>query len=252
MSLFIKYWEERRHDVNSFTFNFSVPVTNLTWKDKVVEFDLEFLKKGEKFGLFYLMENILSDYERKRKSNYIEIIDNYVELLSLRNYFPNEFTSAYKFIGDFYINLPYIFDGRMICKPMKYHKPFLGLGILEFENYPGIDISQYNKDESWNGTLHFSIDSSSNIWWEEILYFENDDCKILNNRPWAYRITPRFNSFLRDIKLKTKELGGTILLEEYNRKYVVEDGILLDGNIIYQEDLDQGRLFLASIDKQPT
>ncbi len=257
MNLFEKSWIERQEHSNSFAFEFSIPVSNLTWMDRVIAFDLEFLIKAEKFGLFYFVENVFNDYEGRRRGLVSKIIDNYIELLSLRNYFSDDLKSAYKYIGESYINLPFKFDGRMICKPMKYHQPFINMGILEFENFPGIDLNKFEKNERWEGVLYFTIYSTSNIWWEEILYSESEKGEIYklelpkNNRPWSYRITPRFNSFLRDLKLTTIQLGGSILLEEFNKKYVTEEGILLDGRIIYQEDLDEGRIDLHSIDNYP-
>jgi hypothetical protein len=128
--------------------------------------------------------------------------------------------------------------------------------ILSLENTDSlykIDLFEYDFEDN---TVHVGINSSSNIWWEEIVVtiLEGEawnDRQVLNpplnNRPWAYRITPRFNSFLRDVKEVINSLEGNVLLEEYNKKYVTEDGILLDGRIVYQEDIDEGRVKLPDL-----
>lgn len=257
MNLFKKSWVEKLQHRSSFALEVTIPISNLTWMDKVIKFDLEFLVKAEKFGLFYFTENIFTDYEKQRRSMFANIIDNYIELLSLRNYFSNDIKSSYKFVGESYINLPYSFDGRIINKPTKYHQPFLDLGVLEFDNFPGVDLKEVGENENWQGYLNFSMYSSSNIWWEEISYTKDENGVVyksdspINNRSWAYRITPRFNSMMRDIKLITKQLGGSVLLEDYDKRFFTEDGILLDNNIIYQEDIDERRVNLLDLDYQP-
>ncbi len=250
MKLFQKHWVESQKDSNSFLFEFSIPVSNLDWKDKVLTFDFEFLIKAEKYGLFYFMDNIFFDYKEKRRKGFSKIIDNYIELISLRNYFSHDILSKNKFIAESYINLPFEFNDSMICKPVR----FTNREIIGFENFPGIDLNKFEDIGIWNDLLFISINSSSNIWWEEITYSQNEKGRIcyldkpINNRKWAYRVTPRLNSFIRDVKKLVEELGGSLLLEEHNKKYVTREGIVLDGNIVFQEDLDEGRINLHEID----
>lgn len=254
MNLFKKLWIEKQKHRSSFSYEFSIPISNITWKQKVIEFDLEFLVKSKKFGLFYFGEDIIIDYEEKRRNNFSDITDNYIELLSLRNYFPYENKNLYKFVGESYINIPCNFDGHMISKPSKYDESNIDYAVLEFENFPGLDLNEVGEFKNWEGNLNFLIYSSSNIWWEEIDYVKGEDGVIyklkapVNNRSFAYRITPRFNSLIRDLRYITARLGGSIMLEDYDKRFVAEGGILLDDKIVYQEDIDDGRISLQNID----
>ncbi len=97
--------------------------------------------------------------------------------------------------------------------------------------------------------LHFGI--RSNIFYP---YIENDEGNaFLDNRIIAYRNAPRYNSLLRGVKKLCKKYGFSIDLAEgdlnYERStYETVDGILLDGKIIYQEDIEDGTIKLPCID----
>ena len=69
----------------------------------------------------------------------------------------------------------------------------------------------------------------------------------VDNRFYAYRITPRFNSFLRELKTRIQELGGTITLDDEHHEDVTINGVLLDGKIVFQEDIDEGRILLPKV-----
>ncbi|MEZ5049117.1 MAG: hypothetical protein R2766_05655 [Saprospiraceae bacterium] len=91
----------------------------------------------------------------------------------------------------------------------------------------------------------------SEIWVQKLhrVDHETSDLYTIDNSPIAYRNVPRINSFIRDIK---------VLVQKYESKYsfgifhkndeinyeTAIDGLPLDGKIIYQEDIDEGRVIL--------
>lgn len=112
-------------------------------------------------------------------------------------------------------------------------------------------------------SLYFSMEIFSDFWYEGVSrsdrlrgkngtepYLDENADNILdlevNNRYIAYRNTPRFNSFLRDLKILFVDKYGW----SYNSDYedIRRDGIPLDGKIIYQEDIDEGRVQLPDIE----
>lgn len=63
---------------------------------------------------------------------------------------------------------------------------------------------------------------------------------------YAYRVTPRFNSFLKLMKDEIQKLGGNVQLVSKNHHDVEIDGILLDGKIVLQEEIDAGLIDIPS------
>ena len=252
-----KFWVEYFANKSSFQWTFSVPITAKDWKCKVLEIDNEFLIKGKKYGLFYFEEDISEDYQEVRNKRFFNKESYYVELLGFQHYFDKE---EEKHIGDMLIDIPKYTTEGIVNQPKIIHRhwPYHNLRVLEINNVPGLYLKDIEDlTFGFEEVIDFCLISSSNIWWEELLYGESKEGEIYkfdipkNNRPSSYRITPRLNSFLRDLKIKTKDLGGSILLEEYDKRYVTEEGILLDGNIVYQEDIDEGRIDLSIIDNLP-
>ena len=103
------------------------------------------------------------------------------------------------------------------------------------------------------------MDSQSNIWFEKVYRFEDPDEDFdehidgvfIDNRPIAYRLTPRLNSLLRDLRLLADQHGAEVIFNDQRieatyiyPEYLTEHGILLDGRIIYEEDIREGRVSL--------
>lgn len=64
----------------------------------------------------------------------------------------------------------------------------------------------------------------------------------------AYSNTPRLNSYLRALKTCVESYGGSCEMDTRNKYFNnVDYGIPLDGKIIYQEDIDEGRICLEDI-----
>ena len=115
------------------------------------------------------------------------------------------------------------------------------------------------KEEQTFVDFKFNIISHLSIWFETSRLKEGvfHDNKIL-----AYRNTPRLNSFLRDLRQLVDKYGGKwefesegkLLHYNYGWDYsfpfesVYNDHCVpLDGKIIYQEDIDEGRITLPPV-----
>lgn len=111
--------------------------------------------------------------------------------------------------------------------------------------------------------VRFGIESHSSIWLDtppDFKYInENNEerwTENIQNSRIAYKNTPRLNSFLRDVKALVIEHGGYCLLYDYesltahnqNNNSMQEarerEGLSLNGQIIYQEDIDSGKVKL--------
>lgn len=97
--------------------------------------------------------------------------------------------------------------------------------------------------------ISFNISILSNIFYPylETAFMKDSSLKdiVIDNREIAYLNAPRFNSFLRDLKNLFHNKYGWEFNFEADKytierlKYLSEDGIMIDGEIIYQEDLGQ-------------
>lgn len=129
-----------------------------------------------------------------------------------------------------------------------------------------IDITNKALDDKV--TYDFGIKSYSDIWLDKVadykfldpdVNFEKRLNRVIDNRPLAYRHTPRLNSFLRSLKAIVLEYDGKwtfdsthnglqlrtnmkIKSDEDSDKIWSDCAIPLDGKFIYQEDIDEGRI----------
>ncbi len=155
---------------------------------------------------------------------------------------------------------------KSISRPCLESNKFVFKGRNHIENSPIEFDGSFNIreeeliEEFWEEKkITFSIHSYSNIWWDEISFSKmaneiESDIELFNppknNRSYAYRMTPRLNSFIRELTKITLSFGGTIVLEDHKTENVIEEGVLLDNQIIYQEDVENGRIDLAEIDRR--
>lgn len=204
--------------------------------------------------MFYADPEILAGIKSTENDDFFYDHDRHISLLDFKRYNKNK-TLSY---DDFFIDVPVLEGGRFEYKKERFHKHSTNSGLVEIDSLIGAihlsDVDQLVPYEDVNVSLAFS--SASNIWWDEINYSENRNGSLnyseipKNNRSYAYRITPRLNSFMRDLKQIVSQLGGKIVLDECDNRYVTPEGILLDGDIIYQEDLQSGRFNLEEIDRE--
>lgn len=233
-------WQEYIENIESFTYQIIIPVSNDDFKEKILEFDYSFLLAGDKTGLFkYSHRETKLTYVEARREVFFNKNRQWLELLGLEQF---EETS----INNMNLLVP---NEQGDLELLSYHSPFINRCFLELHKGSVFHMSELKDLPFWYENLSVSIVSNSTIWWDEIKVTLGDNGYPLdlvppvNNRFFSYRITPRFNSFLRDIILKVNELGGAVKLES-GRESVTSEGILLDGKIIYQEDIDEGRVKL--------
>lgn len=111
-----------------------------------------------------------------------------------------------------------------------------------------------------DGFVKFTISliSHSSIWFERT---QTNFGQVHDNRLLAYRNTPRLNSFLRDIYALVQQMGGKWFYESEGKRMHYNMGwdyefpfeeayndhcVPLGGKIIYQEDIDEGRVILPT------
>lgn len=130
---------------------------------------------------------------------------------------------------------------------------------LLFDNFASAKVDDLNNRVE----ISFSIESHLTIWKDYVYGFKYLDesgrveiLKCSDNRKIAYRNTPRLNSFLRDLQYLVSEMGGRCELYDFTLADNVTNkakennssrkGLTLDGKIVYQEDIDEGRVKLPS------
>ena len=246
-----RHWVECFDNKSSFEWTFSLPITSENWKEKILQLDSEFLQKGKKYGLFYFEKDISKNYKEVRTKNFFKGANRRIELLGFENYFEHEDEGH---IERMILDIPIASSEGIVNRPESIRRPFVNLRVLEINNSTGLYLDEVEDlPFGFEEVVYFTLSSSSNIWWDEISYREDKEGNVhklslpKNNRPWAYKISPRFNSLLRDLVSKTMELGGEVLLEEFNKKHVTDKGILLDGKILYHEDIASGSIDLLNI-----
>lgn len=130
---------------------------------------------------------------------------------------------------------------------------------IRFDNLPRVKMDNLKHEV----TISFSIESHLTIWMDYISSFKyldmNGRLQVLeesDNRKIAYRNTPRLNSFLRDIRSLVDKTGGTCELHDFkslngiSKQYIYSNrtdhrqGLTLDGKIIYEEDIEEGKVEL--------
>ncbi len=241
-----KYWTTYLKHLPSFTYEFSFNIHRENFMDRILEFDEVFLKRGLQFGLFSFngLESLASidEYVQSRRAEFKKDPDKNhpLKLLHVGVWDENCGLERLFFLPSEKSSNPGLHRAAISHKSQ---------AVMNFNN----EINLYYDDLQGPGVddalIWIGISSSSNIWWEElpITILNGDtwaDCQTfdppLDNRYWAYQCTPRFNSFLREVKTLVEQFEGSVLLEEHQKEYVTEQGILLDGKIVYQEDLNDG------------
>lgn len=247
-----KKWVEYLKNQSSFQWTFSIPISKTSWESRILEVNNEFLIKGKKYGLLYFKEKLLNIYKHSQKNVFLKNENSIIQLLEFKSFFDKESNDYYQ---NLFIDVPMYIKGDYLNISEMIHRPFLNLQLLELDNFSVLTKNAINElAVGEEEIIHFTLFSSSNIWWDQVIYNEDSSGEVfrldlpMNNRQWAYRITPRLNSFIRDLRIKTEQLGGKVLLENFDKRHVTKQGILLDSNVIYQEDIETGRVNLREID----
>lgn len=238
------YWEEYIDGIESFTYNIMIPVSSEDFKKKILDFDLAFLSIGDRTGFFkFSQSDMIFNYINCRKKMFFNQNRQWVELLDLE-----------QFEGSSIKNMNLLIPNEIgELEVISYHRPFVNVRFLQLNRGNFFHLSEVLDLPYWYENLSVSVGSNSTIWWEDIETALDDNGypidlnPPLNNRFFSYRVTPRFNSFLRDLTMVVEKLEGTIELDGGNKRFVTHKGILLDGKIIYQEDIDEGRIQIPKL-----
>ncbi len=244
-----KNWSLDAGNTTTFFYDFIIPISDDNYKEVILEMDETFLINADKYKLFFFkdrkLENYFDQYKKKREERFFRDDYKFVRYLSLNQiYDVGENEDPFEYADNLYISIPeYIQQSiEFIDYPCnKVVKKVLG-EVLSQSSTDGIEFNAITKKIEGGNSLGLDISSYSDIWFEEVCP-ESWDTPI-DNRDIAYRITPRLNSFLKALRDKTISLGGIVELYEQKMQYVTPEGILLDGKIIYQEDIDNGLIEL--------
>lgn len=237
----------------TFFYDFIIPISDDNYKEVILEMDETFLINADKYKLFFFkdrkLEDYLSLYKKRREECFFLDGDKYLRYLSLPQFHYQRVIEYpdYLYVDileQLYIAIPeYTNQGLeyMNYPSGKVRNKISGQVISQSSTY-GIELNAITKKIEGGNGLGLDISSYSDIWFEEVCP-ESWDTPI-DNRDIAYRITPRLNSFLKALRDKTISLGGMVELYQEKMQYVIPEGILLDGKIIYQEDIDNGLIEL--------
>ncbi|PLK44262.1 hypothetical protein [Emticicia sp. TH156] len=244
------FWSPYINHFMAFDFSIEIPLNEENYKQKILEFDACLFEKGAEFGIYNFIEaekiykgeahKYINDYVASRTENMFKPETEGITLGGIYHwdYYLNSVNPKTSFTT---INIPVFDNGEWQYKAVDPFGLFTYDSALQnFESH-----LDYKTKSKWNNIVEIEFFSQSNIWYDEIEYSQLERRYMIfdppaDNRPVAYRISPRFNSFLRDLKSKTYSLGGKYILNVPSSKLSDDGYILLDGQVIFQEDIDCG------------
>ena len=241
--------------------------------DKLVKFHLDYIDLSQKFQMAEIRpQPFLTNYDINLSTKYTHFLYSIFEQDKYLAFFPYWHNDKLGFKVDYpSSNLLTLAIGNKIDTLYTYSSNFTIVKTInnadfnQFTNFDSdlmrVSAGQLKREDTYQ--IYFSIEIYSDIWFETVSrnrrlwdksygepYLDYDDEEheepSLDNRYIAYRNTPRLNSFLRDLK--------TLFVDKYGWSYdsdyedIRKDGIPLDGKIIYQEDIDEGRVQLPDIE----
>lgn len=236
----------------------NIPINQDNYLSQIVEFDVNFIRIGAKYGMYKfipkeydregLLEKYIADYTAYKKT----ILDlnsrdmfEFIHFLSIREWIRD---TKQKGLYEF-IEVPILQEKKYIYDEMNISIFSNEDGTFLFSISPDFieksDFSVIPSDETL--MLKLYISSFSNIWLSEFERTAGDFNEPIifeppyNNRSIAYRITPRYNSFIRDMGTIAKKMGGSVS-GVTNYDISPEGYLFLDNQIIFQEDIDSGKV----------
>ncbi|PLK43640.1 hypothetical protein [Emticicia sp. TH156] len=259
-----KIWNEHLSDLVAFGFTVHIPVNYENYVKKILKFDSNFLELADFYGLHkihsltgenFTVSEFIKNYQQNRivqllnGSEDVALIRIYDWDLLVENVYAKRLWDVSILlpikVGDVWEYKHFSISGEYNNSPLHYYS--LGINREDLKDGQGQDLtfSLYSKSNVWLDTIELGLIPTGNEQ-EKFEYTLFDP--PFNNRPTAYRITPKYNSFLRDLKKLIGELDGRLEIGEviipgsipYDEN---PDGyILLDGQVIFQEDVDNGKI----------
>ncbi len=220
-----------------FDYDLMIPITKDDFIEKINIIETTILKYGNKFNILKVIPDFLLNrykqskfnaYKRLKKSDFIFLFDFGLctdEKIKIKGLEEE---------SNFYM---YSEEGEIVLKSFNHTENIIFYNYGDAVTYEKLQQNDVNE-------ISIGFNSYSNIWFDEvdseniIAYSENKE-ENEDNIELALLNTPRLNSFFREIKQVTEKLGGKWSLETNYPDKVTEDGILIDGRIIYQEDIDK-------------
>ncbi|KOY84538.1 hypothetical protein AD998_20305 [bacterium 336/3] len=208
----------------SIGFDFELPITSKNYVDRILDFDVAFIKNAHKYGLMYWGDIDINQFtEIYKKTRKYDFFDK-----EHKNYYLFDTPYINQVLSKHYDSLVYnkenytkTFDHKIIGAVRQ------SVCFFEFENTA---LAAYEVEglDYWEENASISLLFNSHRF-HKMAY----DTKIF--------YIPRFNSFVREISKFVKEIGGKINADITYEKFMTIEGFLLNGKIIYQEDVDEGR-----------
>jgi hypothetical protein len=261
-----KMWNECIHDLDAFGFTVHIPVNHENYIRKILRFDIDFLELADFYGLHkihslteesFTIVEFVKKYQQNRMSQLLNETED-VALMGIYDWDLFLENVYFKKLWDVSMIIPIKIKDEW---KYKYFSISSDKPNLTWQSYSlGIDLEDLKGGQDHD--LTFTFYSKSNVWLDKIEFglipTGKESGKLmttlfeppLDNRPTAYRITPRFNSFLRDLKKLIMEFDGQLEIGEVIIPGTIpydenpEGYILLDGKVIFQEDIANGKVRL--------
>jgi len=267
-------------------WDFSIPLsydelsTPKIWKEtkeKLIEFHGDYVDISQKYKMGELYgQNYLRHEKNDIKNVYKDFLNQFIESnkhLSFFIYsddilFPQKappfrcseiafYNAKCEFIQDYVYDL---YDFKLLDEVIG--KSTVSESVLDIFVYEAFNLG-FDKEgliDPDNVIIRFGLGVASDLFYPKLKnswrgrYGSRDDFGlVVDNNVLAYRNAPRFNSYLRDLKdIFINKYEWLVEKSDENiffyNEFETEEGILLDGKIIYQEDIDEGRVKIPDVD----
>ena len=205
-------------------FEIKFPITSENYKNQIVLFDENFLRIAAKFQLFFIpdieIEKFIQNYKSIRKKDFFGNEPKCLTVLDL-----SQFKRVDKYLSKKH------FKTRLI-NDLNKEVDLEFSQFYDFDNTADYYKEDLSDEDFWFEFITISYSTFSDDWERQSLCFKQ-------------QLIPRINSFLRDIGKVIKRMEGLINVDKYSPDCICNNGILLDGKIIYQEDIDEGRVKIS-------
>ena len=211
----------------SISYDFEFSITSENYVEKILNFDAIFIRSTHQYGLIYWgsidVEEFIRQYKKMRQKKFF--YEKY------KNYHLFDITYINQFLLK-YCGLHIQYNGHSV---EKYIQTFRGEEIVHqsIRFFDFVNMSDF-----------YACDLEGLDFWQEnagiLLSFDSKDLHLM---PYDTKIDyiPRFNSFLREVSKFVKQMDGKIKTDSIPEELMTIEGFLLNGKIIYQEDIDEGR-----------
>lgn len=236
-----KVWNLFSEPVFSF-ISTPIRVNEENVKEIVLSIDNTIIKAGFKYQVYELFSNqLLFDddelkltYRSDRLNKFWTDLrgENVYSILQTHQWLKNEQNRNLN-INDYPASLYFTYDGSAIAKKYFTSKvnPLIAVysNVFKFDNHKEQD-------------LEIIIESYSDIWYGKVYDLENMN-SFKSNIVDSKLNAPRLNSFLREIESELAKYDSKLVKDDDGNLYkneTTDNRILIEGEVIYQNDIDEG------------